>query len=139
MIVETLIVALGAVQRDWPQQAELRQGEVIRSYQRTMSRRGTFERIVVFTPTKVFVKEGEKRYFAMLSEGDRTFLKELLLKEPEGLRGKKRENPMWPSAYDGTDQWMTYRIGRSVKTWTNEQFEFPTDTRLGRLLGSYGV
>ncbi|HLO97331.1 MAG TPA: hypothetical protein VK171_01945 [Fimbriimonas sp.] len=136
MIIETVVLSLGAVQSDWPKQAELRTGEVLRSYEKTMSRRGVFEKILVLTPTKVFVKDGETCHFALLSKEQQIELKSILATEPKGLRDKPRENPMWPSTYDGTDHWMSYRVGRTTKTWTNKAYEFPENAALGEFLAS---
>jgi hypothetical protein len=112
--------------QNWPKPAELRSGEVLRVYERTMSRRGTFENILVFTPTKAFSRNGDARSWAMLTSAQQTQLKEILIKDPIGLRSNKRTNPMWPSAYDGSDIWITYRLGRTLKKWGNNEYEYPT-------------
>jgi hypothetical protein len=126
MIIETLL-AIAVKQSDWPLPAELQKGEVLRVYERTMSRQGIFERVLVLTPNKVFMKDVEKRNWAMLTRAQQSELKSILASEPAGLRSSKRPNPMWPSTYDGSDQWMAYRVGQSVKTWTNREYEYPSD------------
>ncbi|MEI7984245.1 MAG: hypothetical protein WCI55_01355 [Armatimonadota bacterium] len=112
--------------QELPKPAELRSGEVLRVYERTMSRRGTFENILVVTPTKAFSRNGDARSWAMLTSAQQTQLKEILTKDPIGLRSNKRPNPMWPSAYDASDIWITYRLGRTKKSWGNNEYEYPT-------------
>ena len=127
MIVATFAVLATLAQvQELPKPAELRSGEVLRVYERTMSRRGTFENILVFTPTKAFSRNGDVRNWAILTSGQQTQLKDILTKDPIGLRSNKRPNPMWPSAYDGSDIWITYRVGRTLKKWGNNEYEYPT-------------
>ena len=109
-----------------PKPAELRSGEVLRVYERTMSRRGTFENILVLTPTKAFSRNGDVRSWAMLTMVQQTQLKDILTQDPIGLRSNKRPNPMWPSAYDASDMWITYRVGKTLKKWGNNEYEYPT-------------
>lgn len=126
MILGTAAFALAFNQgQELPKPAELQPGEVVRLFERTMSRRGTFENILVLTPNKAFWKNGDVRNWAMLTSYQQAQLKAILHAEPEGLRSKKRPNPMWPSAYDGSDQWLTYRVGRVVKRWGNNEYEYP--------------
>lgn len=121
--------------QNWPKPAELRSGEVLRVYERTMSRRGTFENILVFTPTKAFSRNGDVRNWTILSPTQQTQLKDILTKDPIGLRSIKRPNPMWPSAYDGSDIWITYRLGRTKKSWGNNEYEYPTsDCPIAKLI-----
>lgn len=133
MILETL-VAVAIQQSEWPKPGELMPGETLRIYERTMSRRGIFEKVIVFTPNKVFMKNGELRNWAMLTSAQQKELRTIFAKEPVGLRDQKRPNPMWPSTYDGSDQWMSYRVGRSVKTWTNKDYEFPSESSLSKFV-----
>ena len=130
MIVATFAViatlATLAPAQELPKPAELRSGEVLRVYERTMSRRGTFENILVLTPTKAFSRIGDVRNWAMLTTVQQTQLKDILTQDPIGLRSKKRPNPMWPSAYDASDMWITYRVGKILKKWGNNEYEYPT-------------
>lgn len=120
------IAAIALAQQDWPKVAELQSGELVRLYERTMSRRGQFDKVMVLTPNKVFVRDGDMRNWAMLTDAQQAELKTIMATEPVGLRNKKRQNPMWPSAYDGSDQWMNYKTGRGrVRQWTNKEFEYP--------------
>jgi len=125
MIIETLVSILALKQDKLPNPAVLQSGEVIRMYERTMSRRGQFEKILVLTPNKAFQKDGDKRNWMMLTTTQQSQLKQILAKEPKGLRDKKRENPMWPSAYDSTDIWLNYRIDRKENLWTNHDYIYP--------------
>lgn len=134
MIAGTVIVALVLRQDELPKPAELLPGEVARIYERTMSRRGIFDKVLVFTPNKVFLKDGDARNWAMLSNDQKKELRKIFMKEPQGLRGKKRPNPMWPSAYDGSDQWITYRVGKSQRVWTNKEYEYPQESPLGKFV-----
>jgi hypothetical protein len=104
---------------------ELRSGELVRLVERTVSRRGTYEQVLVLTAKKAFSKEGEIRHSALLTSSQQSQLKTILAMDPAGLRSKKRSNPMWPSAYDGSDMWMCYRVGSSVMQWGNNEFEYP--------------
>lgn len=112
--------------QELPKLAQLRPGEVLRVLERTMSRRGTFENVLVLTSSKAFIKEGDARHSMVLNPSQQSLLKAILAKEPVGLRAKKRPNPMWPSAYDASDMWITYRIGRTMKRWGNNDYEYPT-------------
>ena len=134
MITEAIFVALALKQDELPKPAELLTGEVVRIYERTMSRRGIFDHVLVFTPNKVFLKDGEARNWAMLSNEQKKELREIFTKEPAGLRSKQRPNPMWPSTYDGPDQWITYRVGKTLKTWTNKEYEYPQESRFGKFV-----
>ncbi|MEI8281072.1 MAG: hypothetical protein WCG75_01585 [Armatimonadota bacterium] len=125
MIIETFVSILALTQDKLPNPAVLQAGEVVRIYERTMSRRGQFENILVLTQKKAFVKEGDVRHWMMLNTDQQSQLKSILEKEPKGLRDKKRENPMWPSAYDAQDIWMSYRIDRKVNLWTNRDYIYP--------------
>lgn len=133
MIIESLF-AITLQVTQWPEPAELRTGEVMRLYQRTMSRRGQFESILVVTPNKAFLKQGDVRNWTMLTSAQQAEVKAIFANEPAGLRTKKRSNPMWPSAYDGSDEWMSYRVKRSVKTWTNREYEFPEESSLSKFV-----
>lgn len=120
------IAAIAMAQEDWPKSAELRPGEVVRVYDRTMSRQGQFDKVIVFTAKKVFLKSPEVHSWAMLTPTQQGELKSILAQDPEGLRAKKRPNPMWPSAYDGSDRWMSYRLHKMIGSWTNRDYEEPS-------------
>ncbi len=125
MIIETLVTILALTQDKLPNPAVLQKGEVVRIYERTMSRRGQFENILVLTPNKTFSKDGDVRHWMMLTAAQQSQLKTILAKKPKGLRDKKRENPMWPSAYDAQDIWMTYRVDKTNQLWTNRDYIYP--------------
>ena len=128
MIIGSVAVIFAFAQgQELPKQAQLRPGEVLRVLERTMSRRGTFESVLVLTSSKAFIKEGDARHSMVLNPYQQSLLKAILAKEPVGLRAKKRPNPMWPSAYDASDMWITYRIGRTMNRWGNNDYEYPTD------------
>jgi hypothetical protein len=126
MILRTAVFAFTLAQdQNWPKPAELQPGEVLRVYEQTMSRRGTYENILVLTPTKAYSKNGDVRNWTMLTNIQQAKLKKILAQDPIGLRSKKRPNPMWPSAYDGSDLRITYRIGRMKHRWGNNEYEYP--------------
>jgi hypothetical protein len=105
---------------------KLRQGEVVRFYERTMSRAGTFQVLMVLTPSKAFVKTRDwARTLALSTEQQSALKLSLTSEEIRNLTSKKRANPMWPSAYDAPDQWLSYRIGGSICSWTNHDYENP--------------
>ena len=104
----------------------LRAGELVRLYERTMSRAGTYQTLIALTPTKAFFKTREWANTVSLSAEQQAILKASLRSESlRSLVAAKRENPMWPSAYDATDQWMAYRVGSTKFKWTNHDYEYP--------------
>ena len=134
MIFATVNTILGLSQEQLPKPAELASGEVIRIYQRSFGRK-LFENILVLTPTKAFNVDGEIRHWMRLSRDQQVQLKSILSTEPKGFRDKKRDHPMWPSAYDASDIWMSYRVGSETRLWTNRDYEYPTaDCPLAKFL-----
>lgn len=108
--------------------SKLRKGELIRLYERTFSRRGTYQVLVVMTSSKAFVKTTEWANSIQLSAEQAASLKQSLTgSESVKLRAKKRASPMWPSAYDAPDEWLAYRVGSTSYKWTNHDYENPGD------------
>ncbi len=134
MTFATVATILSLSQEKLPKPAEMRAGEVIRIYERSYGRQ-LFEHILVLTPTKAFHKYGDVRHSMMLTAAQQSDLKTMLASEPKGLRDKKRDRPMWPSAYDAQDIWMSYRIGRKENLWTNRDYLYPvSDCPLAKFL-----
>jgi hypothetical protein len=124
MILGTVAAILALSQKELPKPAELRAGEVVRIYERSYGRR-LFEHIFVLTPTKVFSKYVDARKWMMLTPAQQSELQSILASEPKGLRAQKRDRPMWPSAYDAQDIWMSYRINKKPYLWTNRDYVYP--------------
>lgn len=136
-------LALGAFQLSAllePNEAvRLRAGEQVRLYRRGgRTANGLYQALVVVAGDKVFVKTHTSAGSLKLTGEQKSKLSVALAPiNLATLTSKKRDRPMWPSAYDAQDLSLAARRGKDIFTWSNEAYEEPSDVPLLELLQEF--
>ncbi len=114
-------------QGDLGQLTTLRPGELVRCYRRGgRTRNGLFQELIVVTPKWVYIKSNTGSTVVEQDAHSRSsWASALKQANPTILRSNKRDNPMFPSAYDAVDVFLSYRYQGQVIRWTNEAYEEP--------------
>ncbi len=127
MISLLLAFGQGFLDTDLSVLTTLRKGELVRCYQRGgRTRNGTYQALVVVTRSKVYNKTYMDSIAVPVSPASLMEWTAAIQASPlQSLKQSPRENPMFPSAYDAMDIFLSYRRGKEVIQWTNEKYKEP--------------
>lgn len=119
---------------------KLGEGERVRYYKAGgRTRNGLYQCLITVTMNRVWVKTNEvAKNWALTPSAEKSFKEALNATKPKDFTKRLRQAPGWPSAYDGADQYITYRSGKLVFKGNNFKYDVQTqDSKLIELLESY--
>lgn len=115
----------------------LRTGESVRILRKGgLTQRGMFYSLAAFTTSgKLFIKDVDGEYSYRLSAAEQSDLaNSIRTTNLSNLQAKPRSEPYGPSAYDGTDVYMSFRQGLKKIRWNNIHWHDPESFPLREIL-----